>query len=217
MNYLKLFEGFSKFGIARLKELGDSGELVGYYNGQNGFLYQDSEFEVNISDSHVNGILRVLSNIPYEIVEKDHPETLSIHFTKPKEFDENPGYHQYNPSNIYYSIRIYEYKDDWFQIQWFSQVYATDKHMQNYYKKYPHFGPGGSRHTYTNRDGKDALSYQPPIYKGYNPYNGSGGQGEFILCDQYDAVLKVIKDFSNFVMNNKEDWGFFPYDYPYYK
>ena len=30
--------------------------------------------------------------------------------------------------------------------------------MENYYKKYPHFGPGGSRHTYFSKiTGKEEL------------------------------------------------------------
>jgi len=216
MIHIKLFESYNKRGIASLDDNDDAQDILGVH-----FNRDNPSKEIDIQNRWVNLITQLFkdNNIPFEIVEtgkiNETAKFLAIHFTTPKEFDQNPGYHQYNPSNIYYTIRIYEHEDEYFLFQWFSSVYATEQHLQNYYKKHPHSGPGGKNYKYHSQiTGKEELCYQPPLYKGYDD-RGGDGQGGWLVCDQFDSLKRLLLEFIKF-LNNKNDWGFFP-EYPKYQ
>lgn len=159
------------------------------------------------------------SNLKFEIVEKDKSiKHIAIHFTTPKRFDRfTANTHEYSPADLYYTIRIYEYEDDWILFQWFGQSYATQEHMENYYKKYPHFGPGGRNHTFIDGNGQERLSYQPPLYNGYQPYIGDSfcdRPSYFYLCDQMESILLLLNEFISFMKDPKK--SLFETDYEVY-
>jgi hypothetical protein len=148
-------------------------------------------------------------------IEKDnYPQYQSIHFTKPKRV---PVLYQVSgnltPADVYYTIRIYQHPDEWFLFQWFGEGYATQEHMENYYKKYPHSGPGGKNHTYFSKiTGKEELCYQPAMYKGPEIHvHNAETFGCFYLCDQDDSVITLLEEFQQFLDKPEH---YFKTDYP---
>jgi len=149
--------------------------------------------------------------IPYKIIENGYTGVLALRFSTPKIFYDY-GVHKYNPAHVYYAIRVTQYPDEWFLFQWFDLIFASQEHLEDYYKKYPHFGPGGSR--YHREDGVPGLSYQPPIYNDdidSAPHSTSGGYGGFYLCDQKDSLIHIIEEFMDFLKTKNDN---FKPDYP---
>lgn len=137
-------------------------------------------------------------NHPHVRVETNRPG-LSIHFTVPKRVEE---WDKLSPADVYYNVRIHEYPDEWFLFQWFACGFATPEHFQRYYQKYPHFGPGGSRHTFISQiTGKEELCYQPAVYKDHKSMflSNANSQGWSYVCDGSDSLIRLIRDFDRFL------------------
>lgn len=163
--------------------------------------------QINLEERE--SILKYITT-PYKIIEKGYTKTLAVLFTTPKIYVT----HNYYPAHVYYIIRIAQYPDEWFLFQWFNAIFASQEHLEYYYKKYPHFAPGGNRHTFIGKDNIERLQYQPPIYKDDMdtiPHNASGEYGGHYLCDQKDSLIHIIEEFMGF-LKTKDD-NFRP-DYP---
>ena len=86
--------------------------------------------------------------------------------------------------------------------------------MSNFYKKYPHFGPGGIAHNFINSQG-----YQPSMYRGFNAQKAADSfssiDGKGYLCDQFDSLEALLVKFRDFLLDegalrfqtNYPDWA----------
>jgi len=189
----KLFESITSPGIWKIKTLKDVYQL-GYDSDSHRFKH------INFSKKNIIDKVLSNSNTPYEYVEESY-EGLVIHFTQPKEYDSlGVNFHIYSPAETYYTIRISEHDDDWFLLQWFGQLFATEQHIINHYNKYPN-----AKRTYIDQNDIERPAYAPPIYKDYKSSQYSGdsfGSSEkinFYLCDGIDSLTKLINDFINFL------------------
>ncbi len=162
----------------------------------------------------------ILFNTCDGLVEKKEGE---YYFKDPKHFDKMKfNMHEYEPADVYYYIRLTQIEDkveetESFIFQWVGRLFANEQHLQNYYKKYPHFGPGGDRHTFKDSQGVERLSYQPPMYKDENSIFGHSGDaiGEFYYCTDREALFNLLEQFNDFVKDNSQ--SHFETDYPKYK
>lgn len=216
MRYIKLYESFEEFEILKLRSLKDRR----VYDNEDEY-YMDTrskESDFTKEDELVNLLNK--SGLEYEFVEKNYKGKV-IHFKTPKRFDKfSANTHVYSPADLYYTVRVAEYSDEWFIFQWFGQCYATQEHMLNYYREHPHFAPGGRMHTFTNKDGVESLCYQPPLYNGYYTWSfgdsfaniGHDQIGQFYLCDQWHSLSVLLNDFINFL--NQPNVARFVTDYP---
>ena len=145
------------------------------------------------------------------------------YFENPKHFEKMKfNIHEYDPADVYYAIRISEIQDtesesESFIFQWFGRLFANEQHLQNHYKRYPHFGPGGKMHTYTAPDGTERLNYQPPMYKDVNSIFGLGSGdsvGGMYYCEDRDALFTLLEQFNDFMKDNSQ--SHFETDYPKY-
>lgn len=202
MKYIKLYESFNDYQIFKIKDLTDARLYHQRDHWTETPYWKVSKF------SKYSQVVNQLDNsgLDYQFVEEDtYKEGVAIHFTKPKRFDEfTANMHPYTPADLYYTIRIAEYNDEWFLFQWFGQSYATQEHILNHYKKYPHSGPGGRMHTFIDKSGVERLSYQPPIYRGYRQHDGDSfgsktRESNFYLCDQWDSLSILLNDFIRFL------------------
>lgn len=145
------------------------------------------------------------------------------YFENPKHFEKMKfNIHEYEPADVYYAIRVSEIQNtdtesESFTFQWFGKLFANEEHLQNHYKKYPHFGPGGKNHTYTASDGTQQLSYQPPMYKDVNSIFGYSGDsiGEMYYCEDRDSLFYLLEQFNDFMKDDSQ--SHFETDYPKYK
>lgn len=144
------------------------------------------------------------------------------YFENPKLFEKMKfNIHEYEPADVYYAIRVSEIQNtdtesESFTFHWFAKLFANEEHLQNYYKKYPHFGPGGKNHTFTASDGTQRLNYQPPMYKDVNSiFEYSGDSiGETYYCEDRDSLFYLLEQFNDFM---KDDYqSHFETDYPKY-
>ena len=162
----------------------------------------------------------ILFNTCDGLVEKKEGE---YYFKDPKYFDKMKfNMHEYEPADVYYYIRLTQIEDkveetESFIFQWVGRLFANEQHLQNYYKKYPHFGPGGDRHTFKDSQGVERLSYQPPMYKDENSIFGHSGDaiGEFYYCTDREALFNLLEQFNDFVKDDSQ--SHFETDYPKYK
>lgn len=207
MKYIKLYETFSDYKIIKLNDLKDH-RIYNTVDPCPPDYISRSHFRRS-KFTKLDNLIELLgrSGLTYEFVEKEkYKEGVVVHFTTPKRFDKfAASMHEYSPADLYYTIRLSEYDDEWFLFQWFGTCYATKEHVENYYKKYPHFGPGGSRHTYIDNNGDERLCYQPPIYAGYKDHVvigdnfGSLDRSNFYLCDQWHSLVHLLNDFIDFL------------------
>ena len=214
MKYILEYNNYNNFDIWKIKSYDIN--LLGYNRDENGINWGYVEF------SNMDIINRMLENFNYEVVEVDRVGDigLTIHFTDPKRFEGfQASMHNYDPSDCYYTIRIYQYNDHWYVFQWFGQQYATQEHLERYYKKYPHFGPGGTSYTFMTRAGVESLCYLPPLYKGYSQFSGAAfGSADNInsyLCDQRDSLEHILGEFLDFL--NDPSKPVFETSYPIYE
>ena len=204
MKYLKLFESFNpEPEIYKIE--GIALKTLGYKRTSTGMDWD----WVPITDRYKFRISEVFDGIDFTWEEqKDVDRWLTLHFTQPKRIPKcQVSIHEYDPADVYYTVRISMFNDDWWSFNWFGQVYATQEHMENYYKKYPHFGPGGSAYTYKTKEGEEKLSYQPAMYKGFNIYNSADSFGSSdrknYLCDQFDSLEVLLNQFRDFLLEPK--------------
>jgi hypothetical protein len=148
------------------------------------------------------------------------------YFENPKHFEKMKfNIHEYEPADVYYAIRISEIQDtdnesESFIFQWFAKLFANEEHLQNHYKKYPHFGPGGSRYTFVDSQGVERLSYQPPMFKNietslFGLSSGGDSIGEIYFCQDRDSLFHILEKFNDFMKDNSQ--SHFETDYPKYK
>ena len=204
MKYLKLFEAFKTEPLV-YKIPGIALTTLGYKRGKEGFEWS----WLPIGDKYKSAISDIFKDIQFDFVELDNQhQWLALHFTKPKRFEEcQVSMHEYDPADVYYTVRISMFDDDWWSFNWFGQVYATQEHMLNYYKNYPHFGPGGERHTYINSQGEERLNYQPAMYKGFQPLSAADSfaatDRKGYLCDQFDSLETLLIQFRDFLLDER--------------
>lgn len=156
-------------------------------------------------------------------IEKSNGDNPIYLFKTPKYFEKMKfNMHEYSPADVYYALRIYEINNEVeesesFVVQWIGKLFANPEHLQNYYKKYPHFGPGGSNHTFIGSDGKEHLSYQPPMFKDITSMTNYHGDsiGGWYYCKDRDAFFIFLEQFTDFVNDNTQ--SHFETDYPNYK
>lgn len=194
----KLNESKDEFGIWRL-------------NANNSLykvreIFKDDEFSY-IPFSREKSIKSILNGLDYTIVELER-ESFSIHFNIPKRFEEFGITSKYSPADVYYTIRIYEHPDEWFQFQWIGQTYATKEHISKYNKQHQNL----------------PIRFWPihpdkiPLYTGEFIQFGKGSGDAFsdesyYLCDQWDSLVNILKEFLSFL---KTDDPIFETDYPNY-
>ena len=105
-----------------------------------------SKDPVEISKDHINKIFNTLDDykIGYEVFNENRldKKTLTIVFNIAKKFDKlSFNFHEYDPAEVRYLIRInrYEYywgeDEDIFLVQWVGKLFAHPDHFENYYKK----------------------------------------------------------------------------------
>jgi hypothetical protein len=100
MRYLLEYSNYSDFDIWKLKS--HDLNLLGY-NNDGGYNWDYVEF------SNINRLNELLKNFNYQFVEET-TDYLTIHFTDPKRFENfQAGMHNYDPSECYYTIRIYHF------------------------------------------------------------------------------------------------------------
>ncbi len=144
-------------------------------------------------------------------------------YATPKKFEKMKfNMHEYEPAEVYYANRIYQIQDEEsgaesFIFQWFGKLFASKEHLQNYYKKYPKFGPGGDMHTFKSNDGTEQLSYQPPMFKDSSDFFKSNGDtiGSLYYCEDRSALFTLLEVFNDFVKDSTQ--SHFETDYPIYK
>lgn len=184
-------------------------------------IYKDTPDYNEYKDSIVPfSYKNILFNIFDDLVERKEGE---YYFKNHKRFEKMKfNMHEYEPADVYYYFRITQIEskideNESFVFQWVARLFASEQHLQNYYKKYPHFGPGGSMHTFTDSQGVERLSYQPPMYKDENSIFGHTGDaiGGFYYCSDRDALFDLLEQFNDFVKDNSQ--SHFETDYPRYK
>lgn len=146
-----------------------------------------------------------------------------FYFPKPKNFEKMKfSIHSYSSADVYYVLRISEIETESgksFVFNWFAKLFATEEHLKSYYKKYPHFAPGGDRHTFTDSKGNQVLNYQPPMFKDVQRslfgYSSADTIGETYYCESVEALVTLLTQFNDFMEDNSQ--SHFTTAYPKFK
>jgi hypothetical protein len=198
MKYIKLFESYFLDPI--IYKIGGMGlRILGFKRTPRGY---DWNYQP-ISEKYKRDISNIFNGIDFEFVESEsESESIVLHFTKPKRIPKcTVNIHTYDPADVYYTIRISLYNDEWWTMRWFGVVYATQEHIENYYKKWPHL----KSRTF-NRDNVEMPSYSPPMYGGYGGSRGdsfSSSDRKDYLCDQFDSLEFLLNQFKDFLQEEK--------------
>jgi hypothetical protein len=159
--------------------------------------------------------------IKYEICDenpdyKGKKDYITIAFNIAKKFDNlSFSLHSYDPAEVRYYIRIYQYQyywgedEDMFMMQWVGKLFAHKDHLKNYIAKYSKYRTLRVAEKGVENYDKDtnewSLFYAPPLYldtKSLFSYHGDA-KSESYICRDISALMDLLCDFEEFLTNSK--------------